>query len=46
MSNAIWIVLQQRAGQLHKMSFEAIRAGQELAEATGDKPTLCLSEVD
>jgi electron transfer flavoprotein alpha subunit len=35
MSNAIWIVLQQRDGQLHKMSFEAIRAGQDLADATG-----------
>jgi electron transfer flavoprotein alpha subunit len=35
MSNAIWVVLQQRDGRVQKMSFEAIRAGQQLATVTG-----------
>ena len=32
MSNTIWVIAQQRDGKLHKMSFEAIKAGQILAE--------------
>ncbi len=32
MSKAIWVVAQQRDGKLHKMSFEAIRAAQILAD--------------
>jgi len=35
MSEKIWIVLQQRDGKIHKMSWEAIRAGQALAAAVG-----------
>ena len=31
----IWVVLQQREGKLHRMSREAIAAGQALAAATG-----------
>ena len=36
MAKTIWVVAQQREGKLHKMSFEAIRAGQILAEMLGD----------
>lgn len=35
MAEKIWIVLQQREGQLHRMSREAVAAGQQLAEAVG-----------
>lgn len=35
MTADVWIVVQQRAGKLHKMSWEAIAAGQALAAATG-----------
>lgn len=35
MSNKIWIVLQQRDGKLHRMSREAITAGQRLAAEVG-----------
>lgn len=35
MSNTIWVIAQQREGKLHKMSFEAIKAGQVLAEMVG-----------
>ncbi len=34
-ANTVWIVLQQREGQLHRMSREAIAAGQRLAESIG-----------
>ncbi|MEJ2084622.1 MAG: electron transfer flavoprotein subunit alpha/FixB family protein [Acidobacteriota bacterium] len=42
MANSIWVVLQQRDGVLHKMSFEAIRAGQELAAASGGRVSAVL----
>ena len=35
MSEKIWIVLEQRDGKIHKMSWEAIQAGQALAAAIG-----------
>ncbi len=35
MAKKIWVVLQQRGGQLHRMSREAIAAAQELATAVG-----------
>ncbi len=35
MANKIWVVAQQREGKLHKMSLEAVRAGQIVAELTG-----------
>jgi electron transfer flavoprotein alpha subunit len=35
MANTIWVVAQQRDGKLHKMSFEAVKAAQELAQITG-----------
>jgi len=35
MSAKIWIVLQQRDGKIHKMSWEAVRAGQALATELG-----------
>ncbi len=35
MSKTIWIVLQQRQGELHRMSREAIAAGQRLAAEVG-----------
>lgn len=35
MAKKIWIVLQQKDGKLHRMSREAIVAGQKLATATG-----------
>jgi electron transfer flavoprotein alpha subunit len=37
MSNTVWVVLQHRDGKLHKMSWEAIRAGQILAAAIGGR---------
>ena len=33
----IWVVAQHRQGQLHKMTFEALAAGQKLASETGDE---------
>ena len=33
----IWVVAQHRQGQLHKMSLEALAAGQKLAAETGDE---------
>ena len=35
MSNTIWAVVQQRDNKIHKMSFEAVRAGQLLAASMG-----------
>jgi len=35
MAGRVWVVLQQRDGQLHRSSREAIAAGQRLAAATG-----------
>jgi electron transfer flavoprotein alpha subunit len=35
MAKKVWIVLQQRQGQLHRTSREAIAAGQRLAAAVG-----------
>jgi electron transfer flavoprotein alpha subunit len=35
MAGKVWIVLQQRDGQLHRMSREAIAAGQRLGSALG-----------
>lgn len=35
MSKKIWVVLQQREGQLHRMSKEAIACGQRLAAEVG-----------
>ena len=37
MSNGVWIVLQHREGQLPRISFEAVAAGQKLAAQTGGK---------
>ena len=33
----IWVVAQHRQGQVHKMSLEALAAGQNLAAETGDE---------
>jgi electron transfer flavoprotein alpha subunit len=35
MAKKIWVVLQQRDGKLHRMSWEAVVAGQKLAELGG-----------
>ena len=35
MAKKIWVVLQQRDGKLHRMSWEAVVAGQKLAELEG-----------
>ncbi len=35
MANKVWIVLQHRDGELHRMSWEAIAAGQKLAGLLG-----------
>ena len=35
MSEKIWVVLQQRDGTIHKMSWEALQAGQALAAEVG-----------
>lgn len=35
MAKKIWVVLQQREGELHRMSIEAIYAGQKLTEELG-----------
>lgn len=41
-ANSVWVVLQQREGQLHRMSKEAIAAGQRLAAAVGGKASAVL----
>ncbi len=46
MSNAVWIVLQHREGKLHRMSREAIAAGQQLAAATGGTASAVLLAAD
>ena len=35
MAKEVWVVVQHRDGKIHKMSLEAIAAGQRLAAATG-----------
>lgn len=35
MAKTTWVVVQQREGDLHKMSIEAVRAGQMIASMTG-----------
>lgn len=42
MSNNVWIVLQHRDGKLHRMSKEAIAAGQQLAAAVGGSASAVL----
>jgi electron transfer flavoprotein alpha subunit len=42
MAAKIWIVLQQREGRLHRMSREAIAAGQKLAAAVGGEASAIL----
>lgn len=42
MSKQIWIVMQHRDNQLHRMSREAIAAGQKLAAAIGGKASAVL----
>ncbi len=37
MSNTVWVVVQQREGKLHKMSLEAVRAGQLIASMIGGR---------
>ena len=39
MAKKIWVVLQQRDGKLHRMSWEAVVAGQKLAELEGGEVT-------
>ncbi|MCP3957723.1 MAG: electron transfer flavoprotein subunit alpha/FixB family protein [bacterium] len=46
MSKKIWIVLQQREGKLHRMSREAIAAGQQLASALGGTASAVLLSSD
>lgn len=46
MSKAIWVVLQQRDGKLHRMSREAIAAGQQLAAAVGGSVSALLLAGD
>lgn len=42
MSNNVWVLLQQREGELHRMSREAIAAGQKLAAAIGGRASAVL----
>ena len=42
MAKKIWVVLQQREGKLHRMSREAIAAGQKLAAAIGGETSAIL----
>jgi electron transfer flavoprotein alpha subunit len=42
MSKKIWVVLQQREGKLHRMSREAIAAGQKLAGELGGETAAVL----
>ncbi len=45
MAKKIWVVLQQREGRLHRMSREAIAAGQKLAgEIGGEASAILLGE--
>lgn len=45
MAKKIWVVLQQREGRLHRMSREAIAAGQKLAaEIGGETSAILLGE--
>lgn len=37
MSDTVWVIVQQREGKLHKMSFEAVRAGQLIASMIGGR---------
>ncbi|MEM7586037.1 MAG: electron transfer flavoprotein subunit alpha/FixB family protein [Acidobacteriota bacterium] len=46
MSQSIWIVMQQREGKLHRMSREAITAGQQLAAAVGGSASAVLVAGD
>ena len=46
MSKKIWIVLEQREGRLHRMSREAIAAGQQLASALGGSTSAVLLSGD
>ena len=48
MSKTIWVIAQQREGKLHKMSFEAVKAGQVLADLIGGnvEGVLLGSQVD
>jgi electron transfer flavoprotein alpha subunit len=39
MAKKIWVVLQQKDGKLHRMSWEAVCAGQKLAELEGGEVT-------
>ncbi len=41
-ANSVWVVLQQREGKLHRMSKEAIAAGQQLAAAVGGRASAIL----
>jgi electron transfer flavoprotein alpha subunit len=42
MGKSIWVVLQQREGELHRLSWETVAAGQRLAEETGGSVELVL----
>ncbi len=41
-AKTVWVVLQQRDGKLHRMSKEAIAAGQRLASAIGGRASAIL----
>lgn len=45
-TNQVWIVLQQREGRLHRMSREAVAAGQRLATTIGGTATAVLLGSD
>lgn len=42
MSNTVWVVLQQRQGKLHRLSWETVVAGQKLAEQVDGRLELVL----
>ena len=46
MSKTVWIVLQQREGKLHRMSREAVAAGQRLASEIGGTASAVLLTDD
>jgi electron transfer flavoprotein alpha subunit len=46
MAGRVWIVLQQRDGRLHRMSWEAVAAGQRLATALGAEAEAVLLGAD
>ncbi len=46
MAKSIWIVMQQREGKLHRMSREAIAAGQQLAAMVGGTASAVLIAGD